>query len=60
MNAVTRIRAEVAAQMDHDVRLAQQIATFLAGQSNDEVVPFYTRQADEIVAMVRDIDRGRP
>lgn len=59
MNAVTRIRTEVAAQMDRDARLVQQIAAFLATQNNDEVVPFYTRQADEIVAMVRDIDRGR-
>lgn len=58
MNAVARIKAEVAAEQLRDDRLAQQIAQFLADQNNDHVVKFYTDQANEIMAMVRESDRA--
>lgn len=58
MTAVARIKAEVAAEQLRDDRLAQQIAQFLADQNNDHVVKFYTDQANEIMAMVRESDRA--
>lgn len=57
MGAVHRIKAEVAAASERDRALVEEIASFLASQNNDDVVPFYTRQADEIMAMVRERDR---
>lgn len=54
---LSRIKREVARGASADSALADRIAQYLADQNGDEVVPFYTRQADEIVAMVRETDR---
>lgn len=53
------IDAEVAARSERDRRLTDRVAQYLADQNNDPMCRFYSDQAEEIMAMVRDSDRAQ-
>lgn len=58
MSIISSIAADVQRQSRADRELTTQIAEYLAVEARDDMSRLYVNQAEEILAMVREADRG--